>query len=262
MQKYEPKFSGERLSGLANYKVKENDKTEKVKVLVYDMNPDGRIVSYATGELAQDDFDSYIVIPDDHHQWKLYEKKPSMHGVVGYIPVGDNSYVAFTKSNKGVLWFILLGILGAMLGLWLSYKPAQIIINGDPASTSTPTNDKTVNASDIPEFIEEVQPSDDMAYITGNSRTVVKESYKNVYLQNDKDNELYELVYEVYVNGSTECSYTTGKIPAGQAEPWNAYDCSDVHNGENDILYEVYIYDKEGNQVAQTTLSGLTLIKQ
>ena len=77
---------------------------------------------------------------------------------------------------------------------------------------------------------------------------------------NDPDNIGYLAVYEVYTSDN-KLLYKTGYIEAGAAEPFNAYDCKDIHEGENSVYYEVYFYDKEMFCVASSTINGLTILK-
>lgn len=260
---YREQSMGKTPSKVVHYKIKCNGEKVKAALLTYKMNKGSKVIGYVDGSCESDVDRGYLTVDVGNKAYDLVikEKRNGHSSVVGWVPVGDDSYVGITKDCSPV--FIILVLLMSALVLLLLFAPRSetLPIEGDKEG-SISINDNVVDLDSIPDDVSEIDITQDMAYISGQSMTTVKESYQNVYLQNDKENEEYTIVYEVYVNDSEDYVYKTGNIPSGSAEPWNAYECPEIKLGENDVRYEVYVYDKEGVKVAETTLSGLTIIKK
>ena len=248
-----------------NYKLKYDGKKIKHRFASYKTDKYDVIVGYTSGvckdEVTYEDKD-YLLVREEEFTYysEILEKKPLFHRVVGNVCVGDSKYVSLTKSYFFIFWLLLgLLLLGFIVAPTLKEPLVQI---GFSDKVEIEDNDNVVDLDNIPENTMEINLTQDMAYISGQSLTEIKESYQDVYLINDKRNDKYQLIYEVYVDGHKDYVYKTGIIPAGKAEPWNAYECDLIKPGENKIHYEVYVYDLDGNQVAQTSLTGLKIIRK
>lgn len=260
---YREQPTGKTPDKVIQYKIKCNGEKVNASLLTYKMERNSKVIGYVDGSCESDVDRDYLTVDvgNDSYDLVIKEKRNKFSSVAGWIPVGDGAYVGLTKDCIPVI-IILLLLLLALLGLLLfAPKNEMVPIEGDKEG-SVSINDNVIDLDSIPDDVSEVDLTQDMAYISGQSMTTVKESYQNVYLQNDKENTDYTIVYEVYVNGAEDYVYKTGNIPSGSAEPWNAYECPEIKLGENDVRYEVYVYDKEGVKVAETTLSGLTVIKK
>lgn len=250
---------------IIKYKGKLHNKEKVVhKLPIFKKNKkDIDVIGYLTNEHSSEIIadKNNMMLTDPLCYSELLNEKKKFHRVLGYVRVNEFQYVGVTKSIILILIWFLLGLcIGLLL---LSKLPAgESIINIGGNKEDITINESVINLDEIPEDTEQIDLTQDMAYISGQSITTVKASYPNVYLKNDKENDKYTLVYEVYINGSDKCAYKSGNIPPGAAEPWNAYECAEIKNGKNSIVYEVYVYDSEGFNVAQTTLTGLTIIKQ
>ena len=224
------------------------------------------VIGYLTPESmlsAREDEKNLLLLEDVNEcfLWVKDEKKKT-HRIIGYVRVNEFEYIGVTASLLFllILFLVLVG-LSVVLILMLKLSPGEVKLTGDKEDVII--SDSTIDMDDIPDFKDESEEKEqEMAYISGNSITPVSASYPYVYLLNDKVNEKYTLVYEVYVGDYEECVFKTNHIVAGSAEPWNAYECDKIVMGENDITYEVFIYDADGVNVAQTTLNGLTVIKK
>lgn len=220
------------------------------------------VTDWATTMYAEKPMSNYYKVKKDNNNYYIEcsKEKRKFHYIKGFLQVGKQEYIALQKPLLPFFILLFVLLLGTML-LFIFPKDEEVII-GFGNKVELEENSNVIDLDAIPEDTEEIDMTQDMAYISGQSITKVKSNYPNVYLKNDKQNDKYTLIYEVYVNGSDTYSYKTGSIPADAAEPWDAYNCKEIKIGKNDVVYEVYVYDKEGFNVAQTTLTGLTIIKE
>lgn len=244
-------------------------KEKKIKIefpLIEKINKEeDKIIGYLNGNVTtmyeEKPMSNYykMVVNNRQLYCECSEEKKKLHYICGYLQVSTNEFIGVQSSLLPI--FIFIGILLLMLIFMLIPGNKDISFKyGNKIEIDE--NNNIINLDAIPSDTSNIDITQDKAYISGQSLTTVKESYPNVYLQNNKENEKYILVYEVYVEGITDYVYKTGNIPAGQAEPWDAYNCKQIKMGENNISYEVFVYDLEGNQVAQTSLTGLKIIKK
>ena len=206
-----------------------NEKNIKTKLQLFNKKTveeieESKILGYINGSSVFDfrhneDTDYFKLSYRKYYMYTPIVAKKKFNYTKGYIQVSKTEFIG-VQGSLFFIFFLILATLGIILGLIYGIRNRDGIVQiGGTSTTEIQENDKVINLDAIPEDTKELDITQDMAYISGQSLTLVKSSYPNVYLTNDEANDKYTLVYEVYVNGSDSYSYKTGHIPAGSAEP-------------------------------------------
>lgn len=168
--------------------------------------------------------------------------------VVGYLPVGDDQFVAVVSVNPIYFLALLLVLLCLGLGIYVSTRPQQ----DDP---------------EINRYIEEVETSDtntdstSTRYRLNTTLTVVNSTIQNLNFENINEGKYLRIKIKLDYENDTDYIYDSELVPFGKKITADTLLRSDVPAGTYQTIAECYSYSLEKVQLAQTNFVITLIVK-
>lgn len=243
------------------------DTTSRIADSYYEKRKDTKPYDYLYFDLRADEVEQSIVDEVGKNKIKCYLPvyKTLRGRPEAFIKISEEECLGIGKEKELPLPIILPIIVLAFLIVTIMVRP--ITTKDAPQSDPGSEPDDTLmigDYGDIGEYTpteENIVTNTDMAYISGSSTAKVSKRNPYVELKNLGQNTNYLFEYYVYKD-DIEIFHTEGLIPANKEALWDAYNCKDIVDGENEVKYTVNVYDYDGNKVTGADINGITIIKR
>lgn len=175
----------------------------------------------------------------------LKEKEPN--GIIGYVLVFDNTYVAISKDSIVIPLIFLLVIIGVIISFLVFYnKPNNN--NSDPSTNLDFENGSEWNG-EMPQNGEQSKANSESIEIPGYADLYVSEENPEIQLINPKGNTVY-FVYTI--SEGDKVIYETKAIEPNKMVSVNLKEL--LSKGEHNLSFAIATYDVKN----QTACNGAT----
>ena len=171
--------------------------------------------------------------------------------VVGYLPVGDDKFVAVVSFNPLYLLGLFALTLGVILGIVVGFS-----------SKTAPRQEELADNR----YIEDAKTSETYSdqgstrYILNTTLTVVKNTIQNLNFENINEGKYLRLKFKLDYDNDAEYVYDSGLVPSGKKVTADTL-LKEVPAGTYRTVAECYSYSAEKEQLAQTNFKITLIVK-
>lgn len=193
-----------------------------------------------------------VVVVESHNKTFNFEieKSDSTSGVMGYVLIFDNTYIAVKKNS--LMLFVLLGIAAVCL-----IGGAILLVNGRQGEVSDEIAPVELDIADgqnwdgtLPQNGEQSEANSESIEIPGYAEMHLSADNKEIQLINPEGNTVY-FVYTI-TDDTDNVIYESQAIEPNKMISVNLYDLLDI--GEHKLFFAISTYDIE----SKTPCNGAT----
>lgn len=187
-----------------------------------------------------------VLVIESHNRTFNFEVEEDTNssGVMGYVLVFDNTYIAVKKNSPIMFLLIAIAIICILGGCFMFFKPKiQELININP--NQIPTDLQIANGQEwdgnLPQNGEQTEANSESIEIPGYAEMHLSEENQEIQLINPKDNTVY-FVYTLK-DDKDNVIYESQAIEPNKMISVNLYELLEA--GEYKLFFAISTYDIE-----------------
>ena len=167
--------------------------------------------------------------------------------VVGYLPVGEDQYIAVVTFNPIYLGVLLVLLLGLALGVYFATLPQDENLTDNRYIEEVSTTEVHTDQSST-------------RYRLNTTLTVAKNTIQNLDFENINEGKYLRLKIKLDYENDTDYIYDSELVPFGKKVTADTL-LKDVPAGTYHTIAECYSYSMEKEQLSQTNFKITLIIK-
>ena len=167
--------------------------------------------------------------------------------VVGYLPVGEDQFIAVVSFNPIYLGVLLVLLLGLVLGVYFATLPQEENLTDNRYIEEVSTTEVHTDQSST-------------RYRLNTTLTVAKNTIQNLDFENINEGKYLRLKIKLDYENDTDYIYDSELVPFGKKVTADTL-LKDVPAGTYHTIAECYSYSMEKEQLSQTNFKITLIVK-